>query len=101
MNRGDRVSHASPLFMIEWFGPESHASDVLHNWDLGCLGAYIALSLFNLMDSKFFCPDVPFLLIDDIRNLAILRLKGYLKQYYKEKRQEAQWKKTGSEVGFV
>lgn len=101
MAKTDRVFHSCPLVVIGIPGLtyDLWAVDGLHSWALGGLGAAIAFGLQFCMKSSVFRPLCVYLDAKDVDRLALNHVKTLLMNYYKQMRQDPEWKKTGTEAG--
>mgnify|MGYP007004463486 CR=1 FL=1 len=101
MKSTDRLVHDCPLFMnkeITGIGIESFAIDLLHSWALGPLGVFIAFVFWFCLSSRIFHPMSIYLNAEECERIAVLHIKTLLMKYYREKRQDEDWKRRGSEA---
>ena len=102
MRKYDRVTHDCPLITdVPYDLYDAWVVDMLHGWALGGLGALIGLIFKFCLQSKVFNPTVPFMDPKDEERLALLAIKVLLQNYYKEKRQDPHFKRTGTEAGSL
>jgi len=94
----NRILHISPLFSIPGVSFDSWCIDLLHAWHLhGPLAAYIGTALHAVLSNNCFL-ELEGLDAEEKVRLGMLHLKSHLWQYYKNKRQDPNWQKTGTEV---
>ena len=94
-----RLVHYSPIMDIQGVGPDSYAIDILHTWALGPVTRIIAYIFWFVLDNNIWGQDLPYLGMDDCRQLGILRLRAEMWLYYRSRRQrDPDWKHKGSEV---
>ena len=100
MTKRDRVKHNCPLLTLGIPGLvyDSWAIDGLHSWALGGLRVVIAHGLHFCMKSPVFKPACVHLETTDLEKLAMSHIKTLQMAYYRQKKQDPQWKKTGTEV---
>ena len=96
---GDRVQHLIPLLDIPGVGFHSIAVDLLHAWYLGCLAAYIGLSLWTFLEARIFSPNLADMEPKDHNKLGLLHIRSLLWAHYKKRRNDdPDFKRTGSTV---
>ena len=101
MTKNDRVCHDCPLITdIPGSSYDLWVVDGLHSWALGGLGSIIAFVFTFCLKSKVFRPAIPFIDPDDQDRLALLSIKALLFAYYKEKKKDPDFKRTGTQAGF-
>ena len=94
-----RVIHKCCLFEIPGVTMQSWAIDLLHAWHLhGPIASYIGLSLHSLLKSGLLMNNTPGLDNEEQMRLALMHLKSHMWMYYKNKRADEHWKRTGTEV---
>jgi hypothetical protein len=99
MGKGDRVIHDCPLLTeVPADLYDAWVVDGLHTWALGGLGAYVGLVIKFCLDSKVFAPMVPFIDPKDEDRLALLAIKALLQAYYRDKRKDPDFQRTGTEA---
>ncbi len=98
-SRRSRVLHYSPILQIEGAGVRMYRVDLLHSWHLGPCGVYVSGVLRFVLAVNDFAPSPKYILAEDARSVALLRLKGELWDYYRSKRAtDPDWRKRGSEA---
>jgi len=103
MTKNDRVFHNCPLLTmgIPGLTYDKWGVDGLHSWALGGLGASIAHGLRFCIRSPVFRPLSAHLDNDDMDRLAMNHIKSLLMVHYKKKKEDPEWKKSGTEVSIL
>ena len=87
---------------IPGVGPSSYAIDILHTWALGPITRLEGLIFWFILESNVWGQDLPYLGVDDCRQIGILRLRAELWLHYRRRRQlDPEWRHKGSEVPFL
>ena len=99
MRDDDRVLHESPVFTIPGLTTDRHGICTLHTWHLGPVVRVVPKALWFLLSTPLFVPQIPYLSNEECTKIGILRIKGKLLDWYKQKRvTDRQWHTKGSEV---
>jgi hypothetical protein len=100
MSKSDGVIHDCPLITdVPGNLYDQWVVDGLHSWALGGLGAYVGFVLRFCLDSKVFRPAISFTDPEDQDRLALLAIKALLYAHYRKKKQDPDFKRTGTQAG--
>ena len=94
----DRLVHGCPLFIVPGVTIDSWVVDVMHSWHLGDLLIFIAWVMWYFLKLGVFAPVSVYLDAEECQRLSLLRIKSEMYMFYKNKRKDPQWKRTGSEA---
>ena len=84
---------------IPGVGPKNFAIDLLHTWHLGPIARYIGFVLWFIIDTNVYGSNIPWLGIDECKQLGILQMRNEMWTYYKNlRRDDPSWARNGSEV---
>ncbi len=93
-----RLVHDCPLLELPGVGLETLSLDIMHSWHLGPLQLLTSMALNYAIDSNLWAPPTEGLDAADKRKLSLLAIKAELFQWYKEKRNDPDWRGKGSEA---
>ena len=82
--------------------PGSYCIDMLHSWALGPVLKLIAFTFWLFLEHNVWGQAIPWLGVDEIRQLGVLRLRAEMWLFYqKRRRDDPTWAEKGSEVFFI
>ena len=97
-NKHDRVQHMSPLLGILGMSFKKWAIDTLHSLHMGPFSTAVSFTLQKMLESPVWKPAILGLDQNESSKLALCGLKSELWQFYKDMRNNKEWKDLCSEA---
>lgn len=96
-----RLVHDCPLLDLTGVGLETFSLDIMHSWHLGPVQLLVSLTLNFCIDSGLWAPSTIGQDAQDRRRVSLQGIKAELYQFYRDQRQDADWRGKGSEVAHL
>ena len=75
-NKGDRITHASPLMEIEGVSLSMYGIDMLHTWALGALQSFVGFTLWHVLRCKILSSGLSWLSVEEDEKIGLVQLKS-------------------------
>ena len=92
-----KLLHDCPLFEVPGISLEAWSLDLMHAWHLGPVQTLVSMGINFCLDTGLWSPKTDIDALEK-RKLGMLALRAELFQWYRDQRQDPEWKQKGTEA---